>query len=51
MALRVVNAPEPWLVIPIVVKFPAAGVVVPIAPGITQVLPIREDALIVPVPE
>src|ERR1035437_7304424 len=33
-----------------VVKFPAAGVVVPIAPGAAQVPPRREEALIVPVP-
>jgi hypothetical protein len=33
-----------------VVKLPAAGVVVPIAPGAAQVLPIKEEALIVPVP-
>ena len=45
-----VKAPVPWVVAPIVVKFPAAGVVVPIAPGAAQVAPIREDALMVPDP-
>ena len=34
-----------------VVKFPAAGVVVPIAPGAAHVLPIKLEALIVPVLE
>jgi hypothetical protein len=33
-----------------VVKFPAAGVVVPIAPGAAQVAPIKEEALMVPDP-
>ena len=46
----VVNAPVPCVVTPMLVKLPAAGVVVPIAPGAAQVAPIRELALIVPVP-
>lgn len=47
--VRVVKAPDPWVVTPIEVKFPAAGVVVPMAPGAIQVAPTREEALIVPV--
>ncbi|HUC95052.1 MAG TPA: hypothetical protein VMR19_03585, partial [Candidatus Saccharimonadales bacterium] len=47
--VKVVNAPDPWVVTPIVVKLPAAGVVVPMAPGVTQVAPTKLDALIVPV--
>jgi hypothetical protein len=34
-----VKAPDPWVVTPIVVKFPAAGVVDPMAPGMAQVPP------------
>jgi hypothetical protein len=43
-----VNAPLPWLVTPIVVKLPAAGVVVPIARGAAHVAPSNWFALMTP---
>ena len=47
---RVVNAPDPCVVTPIVVKFPAAGVPVPIAAGAAQVDPRSEVESMVPDP-